>query len=291
MNRPLEPGQASPNHAGPPLPSAVPSSRPILFSAAMVRAILEDRKTQTRRVVGGLLSRQETGEDYDSLAKCCVTQEAALELRGGVLGFILTAEEIASRDWMEGETPLPGWVQMVEGKGPGGNGNPTRCPYGVPGDRLWVREAWKVASNFDDSSPKQLVDDLAVSRSEVRYLADPDTDLNGKDRRSIHLPRKFSRILLEITDVRVERVQDISESDALAEGLIKETVTVGRDRGFPDYDVFAARPGRHCEWEMSGKDAYARLWKSINGEGSWDSNPWVWVIEFRRILPAIGGAR
>ncbi len=102
---------------------------------------------------------------------------------------------------------------------------------------------------------------------------------------SIFLERWGSRITLDVTALRVERLHSISEEDAMAEGIIKQTITAGRPHGRPDYDMFALRPGDHCEWECTAKEVYKSLWESINGMGSWDKNPWVWVITFRRILP------
>jgi hypothetical protein len=125
------------------------------------------------------------------------------------------------------------------------------CPYGQPGDRLWVREAWRA---WPDG---------------VAYRADiSDADLadavHAPWRPSIHMHRAASRITLEITAVRVERLQDISEADAKAEGVTRPVPMLDDD------------PSTYV-------DAFGDLWASINGPGSWDSNPWVWVIEFRRV--------
>lgn len=126
------------------------------------------------------------------------------------------------------------------------------CPYGQPGDRLWVREAWHT-----------------VDGENAFYRADYAADHAGdrahgiKWKPSIHMPRSCSRILLEIVSVRVERLQEISGSDAIAEGIDLSTVT--------DY-VFGYQ------------EAYRDLWESINGPGSWAANPWVWCIEFR-VMP------
>ncbi|MHB0973915.1 MAG: ASCH domain-containing protein [Thiobacillus sp.] len=125
------------------------------------------------------------------------------------------------------------------------------CPYGQPGDQLWVRETF------------------APMTTGYAYLADPvwRDSPSGRWHPSIHMPRVASRITLEIVSVRVERLQDISESDALAEGVS------------PDMGL--------C-WQ-SGDDTprgmYGELWESINGPGSWDANPWVWVVEFKRVTP------
>ena len=122
------------------------------------------------------------------------------------------------------------------------------CPYGQPGDRLWVRETFGHFERNDNFTPG----------CEVFYRADGECLEIKPWRPSIHMPRWASRITLEITSVRVERLQDISEADAIAEGVYTD-------------------PAR------SAYDAYAQLWDEINGPGSWAANPWVWVLELRRI--------
>jgi hypothetical protein len=142
------------------------------------------------------------------------------------------------------------------------------CPYGQPGDRLWVREAFGDCTKGADIM-------AGMHYDPPLYRADADSyGLLGHDglgpvyeeeirwRPSIHMPRKFSRITLEVTDVRVERLQDISEADAKAEGCGPAT----------------AYPHQY-------RDAYAALWEQINGPGSWAANPWVWVVEFKRVTP------
>ncbi len=143
------------------------------------------------------------------------------------------------------------------------------CPYGKPGDRLWVRETFGI----DDED------------GAVLYFADPDTAQNAEHARicedryprrrpSIHMPRWASRILLEITDVRVERVQDISEADAQAEGI-------EYSERFEGYCIGMAEHYHSHDPRLS----YASLWESINGPDSWAANPWVWVVTFRRVEP------
>ena len=197
--------------------------RPLLFSAAMVRAILSNTKTQTRRVVK--------------------PQFAA---------YAIPVE-------MPATDPARGWVA------PGHSGvwwcdaaaNPDdvrRCPYGQPGDRLWVRET------FGFSGSGYIPD--------IHFRAtNPEAPILGRWHPSIHMRRIDSRITLEITSVRVERLQEISEADAQAEGWTRRP-EVSTD---PQVHKEAAR-----DWFMD-------LWESINGPGSWDANPWVWVIEFRRL--------
>lgn len=137
--------------------------------------------------------------------------------------------------------------------------HPYACPYGVPGDRLWVRETWRTHSTkHDQIRPRDLSPhgDVVIHYDASMQFVAP---FLGKGRPSIFMPRWASRITLEITDVRVERLQEISEADAVAEGV---TVTV-RENG--------------------ALDPFRELWRSINGPGSWDANPYVWVIEFRRL--------
>lgn len=211
--------------------------RPILFNGEMVRAILNGTKTQTRRVV-----------------KPCKDRD---------FGFVLAPREIA--------------VEV-------NRGNYRNSQFGQPGDRLWVRETWAEIPRkiplTDEDLPMRLDDRILVYRE--------DPDWNGSrqflcaDGRagwaqpkkwtpSIHMPRWASRITLEIVAVRIERLQSISEADAMAEG-------VGRDSdGWFDYLM----PSTWCC--QSAKESFATLWKSINGEESWDENPWVWCLTFRRV--------
>jgi hypothetical protein len=163
------------------------------------------------------------------------------------------------------------WPWMFnDGSGPEDHWLP--CPYGQPGDRLWVREAWAAPHTFDHIPPRMI-----PAESNFHYLAD-----EGKGgligRPSIHMPRCASRILLEIFSVRVERLNDISEADARAEGI--------KQARFPlDYLWNADYPDRGCGSGGGPVNAYKSLWNEINGTGSWTANPWVWVIEFKRVTP------
>jgi hypothetical protein len=159
---------------------------------------------------------------------------------------------------------INGWRQLLR-----------NCPYGQPGDRLWVRE------NFADLRGTGIEHRPDPSGPLKRYAfaADHPPGSHGDEARkefgvkwkpSIHMPRAASRITLEITSVRVERLQDISEDDALAEGC-SSTAIVHEDG--EDYT------GHYASEE------YQDLWESINGPGSWGANPWVWVVEFRKSNP------
>lgn len=142
---------------------------------------------------------------------------------------------------------------------PDGTGGIIQCPYGNPGDRLWVRETW--AHERDGTG---CPDDTGV----LYRATDPGWDDEGTGLRwrpSIYMPRWASRITLEITAVRVERLQSISEADARAEGVTPNAFEQTSDN-----------------W---GGVLYRRLWEQINGPGSWHANPWVWAITFQRLEP------
>ncbi len=215
------------------------TEKPILFSATMIRAILDGRKSQTRRVMKPQPDAVHDGEPY----------------------------------WFIG-----GYRTRMDAN------NPLVCPYGFPGSRLWVREtcrAEELPSGLDSPETlgvRYLADDCFIPIGNTPDAGDAWLDLRYYGKRAspvapvktvpaIHMPRWASRITLEITGIRMERLQDISESDALAEGWSR------RDDLTSDDEVHreAAR-----EWFMD-------IWESINGPGSWCANPWVWVVEFRRI--------
>jgi hypothetical protein len=154
----------------------------------------------------------------------------------------------------------------------------SRCPYGVPGDRLWVRETWGVHLHLSGCKPSNLPD-MTQDYFGVSYRATPrqkDIWVN-RWRRSTHMPRRLSRITLEVVDVRVERVNAISRSDVRAEGAITEEWDEWRE----DAQFVALPYGSHIENEI---DVFESLWDSINGKKpgrDWASNPWVWVVEFK----------
>lgn len=212
-----------------PTPAAEPKERPILFSAPMVRALLQGRKTQTRRAV--------------KLPK-------ALVALGGDLNAASTFRDPGFGDGEYLHVALnDGSVQRV------------RCPYAdTLGDRLWVREAWAHDAETLEQCRAAHEDALSGLTYGPYYRATDVAPETLRWRPSIHMPRWASRITLEVTNVRVERLQDISEADAEAEGAdpIKTKVPTARD-------------------------AYRYLWDDINGAGGWDANPWVWVVSFRRI--------
>ena len=224
--------------------------RPIIFSAPMVRAILDGRKTQTRRVVKRLKMHADHGEPQWETARNDASYAPIPCLKVTYDGCGIAGMETTHRHW---------------------------CPYGVPGDRLWVRETWcKTRNRFlyrascADDKPSANTDDW-------------DAPTDDRWRPSILMPRKASRLTLEITGVRVERVQAISEEDAIAEGV----QTHAQHYGVPEEKLYGTTPwyrydGRACS-AMSAKESYMTLWESINGKGSWAENPWVWVVEFKRV--------
>ena len=146
------------------------------------------------------------------------------------------------------------------------------CPYGAPGDRLWVRETWRITG----ASPEDALD--MFDRGDVQYRADDDQSYIDKYRPSIHMPRRFSRITLEVTGVRVERLQDISEADAMAEGIVEA------------YGGFALPAGEHFH-ASDPRQSYFSLFEAINGPGSVEANPWLWCVSFRRVACVSRGRR
>jgi len=141
------------------------------------------------------------------------------------------------------------------------------CPYGVPSDRLWVRETF---AKIIGQSAGWIETDYRATYTHGDRLGD-SLGFRKKWTPAIHMPRDASRIDLEVTGVRVERLQDISEADARAEGAPAADLASGHEVLFP-------RDGLH-RW------GFRLLWEQINGGGSWAANPWVWVVEFRRIKP------
>lgn len=140
------------------------------------------------------------------------------------------------------------------------------CPYGQPGDRLWVRETWRVARNKNKELVFGYVADNSWSKERIVKLPN---NWSGRDIPSIHMPRWASRLTLEIVSVRVERLNDISDEDAKDEGVIESYR--------PAIDPMGLANNYTVE--------FFKLWESINGLGSWDLNPWVWVVEFKEVKP------
>lgn len=211
--------------------------RPILFSGPMVQALLDGRKTQTRRVVSS------PSKKHDEFT--------LLEHEKGWWPYLSDDGESSITD--------------------DGNETPIDCPYGVPGDRLWVRETFALWREGYDRRGH------VVYRADMKDKAGEDfsqPDLMGLSKwyPSIRMKRVYSRLTLEITEVRVQRLQEISEEDAKAEGVSVNLTAVLATEG---------RVGsRVCH-----TSAYIKLWDSINGAGSWAANPWVWAITFMPVRP------
>jgi hypothetical protein len=235
---------------------------PILFSAEMIRAILAGSKTQTRRVI--------------------VTSRAKLGFNSQFT-FGKSLREVALRK----SKPMRRGKYEYIGANPDIEIN-LRCPYGLVGERLWVRETWFCDDYELLSGPYK---ETASARDNLYYRADdpqgditnliPECDLDGGSpnvwKPSIHMPRWASRINLEVIDICIERLQDITSSDAIDEGTPDElcpVVMASSERQFNNGPPI-----------LGYRDGFQKLWDSINAERgySWQYNPWVWVIKFRRV--------
>lgn len=210
------------------------TERGMIFNGEMVRAVLDGRKTQTRRIMA-----PQPADDIE-----------------------------------RGAFPNPdaiGWKSSLKHK----HGGTTAhfCPHGKPGDRIWVRETFQgplfdfdlMDSYCKDSTPFEKPEFCVYKADGVPApeFYDADDELHCRWRPSIHMPRWASRLTLEITDVRVEKLKHIPRAGIIAEGYPAEREATGGQ-----YDPFL--------W-------YRDLWESIYGDGSWQANPWVWVIEFKRV--------
>ncbi|MCB6776376.1 MULTISPECIES: hypothetical protein [Citrobacter] len=216
------------------------TERPMIFNGEMVRAILDGRKTQTRRVMKTQPEPSKTREgDYwfpSKKLECMVHVSDIVPCNSPIADCHLFFQEHC-------------------------------CPFGAAGDRIWVRETWAEAcagapelqlyrANYPTHVPSHY--ENVPPAEEIRWTP------------SIHMPRWASRILLEITDVRVERLNAISQANAIAEGAPPSHPSidcVSQEYGFPDFS----------------RSWFGQTWQHIYGEGSWQANPWVWVIEFKRI--------
>lgn len=221
--------------------------RPILFSAPMVRAILEGRKTVTRREV-------------KPSKRSADTQFELHQQPDGSWLPLHTFDESCMDDQ--------------------GTEHPITCPYGQPGDRLWVRETFidlrgtGVEHRPDPDGPLQRYAYAANCRP-GSHSDEARKDFGLKYKPSIHMPRAACRILLEITDVRVEQLQDISEDQAKAEGvrLYTDHAELGDWWHVEGIETYSADP----------RKSFELLWSSVGGD--WQANPWVWVVEFKRVTP------
>ncbi|EMH4096143.1 hypothetical protein RG660_004179 [Serratia marcescens] len=218
--------------------------RPVIFNSEMVRAILDGRKTQTRRVM-----KVQPSEHFHPM-------NMSLEL------------DYSARWYTPGVVDKDGYLKPAKNQifGVAGEDEGYACPFGAVGERLWVRETFMDLTGTGIEATTGKFEGFA-------YRADTPAGSYGDEVRkeyglkwtpSLHMPRKACRILLEITAVRVERLNDISEEDARAEGVA---------------------PSQHIITppEALYRVGFLNLWQSIYGEESWSANPWVWVIEFKHV--------
>nr|WP_205914724.1 hypothetical protein [Enterobacter hormaechei] len=216
--------------------------RGMIFNGEMVRAILDGRKTQTRRIIKDCTVGRDPISKFIQIGK----------------KFIGCYPE-----------DVPELIREC-------------CPYGVPGDRIWVRETFQgplfdfeQMEAYQEDSSKFKKPEFCVYKADGKpapEFFDADDNLHCGWRPSIHMPRWASRITLEITGVRVEQLKSISEEEARSEGVARL-----REGFWKHY-----QPG-WTQHQLSARGSFATLWDSIYGSGEWDRNPWVWVVEFNRI--------
>ncbi len=234
--------------------SGIMKERGMIFNGEMVRAILDGRKTQTRRV---MKAQPESNQ----------------------LGLLLITDSTKRSDI--------GKYHWAESNATGNHvrSNLFLCPFGAVGDRIWVRETWAEAgasapdlklyrANYPEHVPS--IYENVPPAEEIRWTP------------SIHMPRTASRILLEITDVRVERLNAISEQDAQSEGVHNEVwdqTVVARNYAVIDefFQFWSKDMPHYVEMNQLYRSSFRSLWESIYGAENWQANPWVWVISFKRV--------
>ncbi len=225
------------------------TDRPILFNGAMVRALLDGSKTQTRRPL-----KPQPYVPYPYYDTTIDHHPVEFERDGGLW--------IPSSGGTSGNLPY--------------RGTPIKCPYGVPGDRLWVQEAFALSKSDPDSGADTRYSadwDVPVYRADVpSSMTSPSAVTSWKP--SVHMPRWASRITLEVIGVRVERVASVSEADAESEGIRK-----GAGGNWLDYQA------EGCFY--SARHSFASLWDSIYSEPGlrWEDSPWVWAVDFKVVRP------
>lgn len=219
---------------------------PILFSTPMVKATLEGRKTQTRRIIKPQPENAKLATYKDNLV------------------------------WHPNKNATHLFDPNVSSSIENAFNPRCYCPYGWIGDRLWVRETWRHALSETHECFAYKADNMYKCGKKA-----PD-DFTPTWRPSIFMPKKACRLWLEITNVRVERLQDISEEDAIAEGAM--FTDFGKNRygeQNPSWHFSPVKSSDECLG--TARYAFGNLWESINGLGSWDINPWVWVLEIKTI--------
>lgn len=232
--------------------------RSLIFSGPMVRALLDGRKTQTRRIV----------KPQPPAWATWVNARQHLNHESQWVPSHLFA-------WSEEQTPGEPLKKLRRWPNKNGDEYSIPCPYGAPGDRLWVKEKWAYFGG-DEYLYQQ-------ERSAVGYAASLthlESPPGGKWRSTLFMPRWASRITLEVTRVRVERLQDISEEDARAEGVqpfFEEFSCFSRDQRLTSGELAA---------DAEHRASFAVLWDEINADrATWKSNPWVWAVDFKRVQP------
>lgn len=242
-------------------------ARPIPMSAPNIVPIQEDRKTQTRRIIRPQPFIDPLGNFWWNCSNY-------------------------------GQDASGPRTQAIASPVPNSETKRVLCPYGRPGDKLWVKEAWRTDLSLDPLNGTEI--EKAAIRAgyptgwaPVEYEADgarrdwiehfngSEPNRPGRYRHARFMPRWASRILLEITEIRIERLQEISEADAVAEGI---DIVQRRMKGQSAYGIYQCKlPDGKIHYDDSAYNLYRSLWTSINGLESWNENPYVWVIAFRRI--------
>lgn len=248
--------------------------RPILFSGPMVRAIIEGRKTQTRRLVK---PQPSFPFGVKQIVRVLDPWHNDALARTPAEGMGNTGPRL--HKW-HCEDYAGNLVSAID----------IKCPYGSPGDRLWVREKWRSAWHEDLFASVQYAADSSYRKPEFddedeghrfAYMCEVCNGDKEPWRSPLHMWREMSRITLEVTAVRVEQLHEISEADAIAEGVQTERDHYGGDVPLKVHGSVAWHryDGAACA-AVSAVESYRTLWESINGKGAWDENPWVWVVEF-----------
>lgn len=229
--------------------------RPMLFSASMVRAILDGSKTQTRRT---------NGLEWTNMSMPDMWDRVEIAFYGNDLGaWFHFDDQGINRDTF------------------------VKWPYGKVGDRLWVRETWQVlVVDHHNLHIGFAATDCTKGIDREMLTGEQDQQAARFEKKSgfvpsIHMPRWASRINLEIAAVRIERLNDISDEDAKSEGLRYHNFY--KEWGGVELHPSSIIEHPHWRWYETPEIAFENLWESINGAGSWKQNPWVWVIEFKRV--------
>lgn len=212
---------------------------PILYSTPMVQAISEDRKTKTRRLKG-LEKVNENPDDW-------------MFYSFSVLGEVDPSSDYAIFSWIFAFKNVYTGEKVY-----------IKCPYGQRGDVLWVREKFRIVK--------------ALGQEMIDYAASPANiwSIDQPWKPSIHMPKKAARLFLKVKDIRVQRLKDISQSDAIAEGV--EQIA---DYGTTGYKLYTEPNAAYSD--IDAVSSFESLWESINGKASIELNPWVWVIDFKKI--------